>query len=253
MLQGLIDENTVKEFAHVKANQANVIEAHRKLDSLAEQLGEALEKLDNLLCPFNDTGLDFTVLRQGCDGIDQDCDKMVDECKEDQVPPSVTLRMSIPTTPFQSIGDARDFIEKYIDVSDDCAADLEVATLLVSEPTCTECIFNVTATDQRCVSEAFPGAATTTRSFTLKVDSSGPVITCGFFTPQDPYHVPGGFDPCEGLPPPFPAEGDFLHIDQDCFDDDFINVEFWYQIEVSTPKNSHIEVCCFISKPFRNM
>jgi hypothetical protein len=215
-----------------------VVEANVKLDLALVLLEEVNGKLDKLLCPFGNDGLNQTILRQGCDGIDQNCKDGVDECAEDQVFPTVRLTKSPPSTPFQSIDHARTFLDRFVDVSDDCAAVLDVEIDLTNGPDCTECVFEVTASDRRCVSEEESGAATSTETFILKVDSTGPAITCGFFLPQDPHSVPGGFDPCEGLSPPFPESGDFLHIDQNCFGQDFINVEIFYQIEVSTPQHA---------------
>jgi len=88
-------------FEYTQVNQDNIIEAHRKLDTLDGKadmtldmletldgkvdealerleilelkLDEANRKLDILLCPFGTTGLETTVIGQGCDGIDQDC------------------------------------------------------------------------------------------------------------------------------------------------------------------------------------
>lgn len=184
------------------------------------QVAIFVEKLDQLLCPYGDDGLLQTILRQGCDGIDQNCNNVIDECAEDQVFPTVRLTKSPPSTPFQSIDHARTFLDHYVEVSDDCDAVLGVDIVLTNGPGCTVCEFEVTASDLRCVGEG--GAATSTETFILKVDSTGPAITCGFFLPQDPHSVLGGFDPCEELSPPFPELGDFLHIDQKCFGQDLI-------------------------------
>jgi hypothetical protein len=218
------------------ANHDNLIEANKRLLNVTEGLTQANDSLDMLLCPFGDEGLEMTILGQGCDGIDQNCDEVTDECEEDQVPPTIRLTKSPPKTPFKLVEEARSFLDQYIQVSDDCAAKLDVDIALANGPDCTECEFLVTATDERCVS--FGGAANSTMSFVLRVDSTGPAIRCGFFLPQDQNSVPGGFDPCEGLSPPFPDEGDFLHIERSCFDNDLIDVEFWYQIEVSSRPGS---------------
>jgi len=136
--------------------------------------------------------------------------------------------------PFKSIEEAREFLECNLEISDDCAANIERMIILpVDGDTCTkECVFQVRAFDLRCVDEMEPGESETIETFTLAVDRDGPTITCGFFTPQDPHHVSPLFDPCLGLPPPPPLRDDFLHIDQNCFDGDFVDVNFWYRIEV---------------------
>jgi hypothetical protein len=226
-----------------------VLEAHRKLDNTTELLEEALEKLDTitelikeandkldrLLCPFRIEPLPlFVVLGQGCDGVDQNCNNRTDECVEDNVPPSIMLKHPIPTTAFQSIGAARIFLEDNLEVSDDCAANLVTDISLMDDAACNNCTFAVTVNDQRCIikPDNERGLATGSRIFVLPVDSIPPVIACGFFTPQDAEHVSGGFDPSLGLSPHFPEEGDFLHVDAKHFDKEFIDVAFWYQIEV---------------------
>jgi hypothetical protein len=214
---------------------AKLDEANAKLDEANAKLDEANAKLDDLLCPFNSTGLNVTVLGQGCDAVDQDCDGIVDECEEDQVPPMVRLLHPPPEKPFPSIAAARTFVENNLDVSDDCAADL---TVVVADPVdadmCTkECAFVVTATNEQCIGMTPPGVATGTATFVLSVDRDAPVITCGFFTSQDPHHVSADFDPCAGQSPPFPGPGESLHLDRECFEQDLVDVEFWFQIEVS--------------------
>lgn len=226
----LIEQNAKNDgnaFDNIVITSDNVILANEKLD-------EALKSLRALQCPFENQ-TPFTVLGQGCDGVNQDCDsdELVDECDEDKVPPTIILKHPPPTKPFQSVLQATSFLNDNIQVSDDCAAILTTAIALASEPDCTNCIFSVTATDQRCKDDASAPAAKSVKSFSLNVDSVAPAITCGFFFPQDPFHVIGGFDPCQGLSPPFPPAGDFLHIDRNCFGKDLIDVKFWYQIEVS--------------------
>jgi len=212
-------------------NEENLIEAHRKLDAIAQDLKEANEKLDKLLCPWGNEGPDFTVIGAGCDGIDQDCNGKVDDCNEDNVAPSIELKNCTPVLPFKSIEEAIAYLTANIQVTDDCATDISTSITLLSELNCCECTFQVTATDQRCTGQN--PMANASKNFILKVDSKAPVITCGFFTQQDPHHVSGGFDPCAGLPVPYPGTDDPLHIDRDCFAQDHVNAAFWYQIEVS--------------------
>jgi hypothetical protein len=188
-----------------------------------------LLEVDDPTCPFGLWGLNETILRQGCDGIDQNCDHVVDECAEDQVPPTIRLTQPPPTIPFLTVEEAGLFIDAYLVVSDDCAAALDIDVQDQGAGT-----FAVTVSDPRCVDEE-GGAPTTTETILMEVDETAPAITCGFFLPQHPYHVSGGFDPCEGSSPPFPKAGEFLHIDHDCNGQDLIDVEIFYQIEVSSP------------------
>jgi hypothetical protein len=157
------------------------------------------QKLDKLLCPFGPDGATFTALRQGCDGVDQDCNGVVDECSEDKVPPSLTLRTPIPDKSFRSTDEARQFLQENVIISDDCAAEFQTSFVLLSEPNCCDCEFQVTTADERCVNENTPGA-TANINFIVKVDSAAPVVNCEFFVQQDPFHVSGGFDPCGDLP-----------------------------------------------------
>jgi hypothetical protein len=203
------------------------------LKGIKDGVDQANEKLDRLLCPFGpEPGALFTVLGQGCDATDQNCNNVTDECAEDKVPPSIALKVPPPAIPFKSTDDALAFLSENVIVSDDCAVKFLTSFALLSEPNCCDCQFQVTADDERCVNDNAPGMATASRSFLLKVDSAAPVITCGFFTQQDPFHVSGGFDPCGGLPVPFPGENDPLHIDQACFGQGLLDVALWYQIEV---------------------
>ncbi|KAG7365568.1 hypothetical protein IV203_038772 [Nitzschia inconspicua] len=248
------DSNGAIEFEYTETTHDNVIEAHRKLDSIRrgvdeanvkldeairkldsiqEGLNEANQKLDELLCPFEGVP-EFTVLGQGCDTIDQNCNGVRDECAEDKVPPTIELKVPLPDTPFKSNIDALAFLSTNVIVSDDCAVKFQTdfQLLTVSDVDCCDCEFQVTTEDERCVNDNNPGtAATASRTFLLKVDRAAPVISCGFFTQQDPLHVAQGFDACEDLPVPFPGDNDPLHVDQACFGQGLFDVRLWYQIE----------------------
>jgi exonuclease VII small subunit len=239
--------NTKLDQANTKLDEANakLDEANAKLDAANAKLDEALVKLDrtidllnDILCPFKKNGVDFTVLGQGCDGEDQDCNQKVDECDEDKVPPTITLTQKPPEI-FKSIEEATMFLEEYLDASDDCAAVLDVSIEPPADPACCECTFRVTVADRRCSLEGTE-ASTVTETFILNVAARNPpIVTCGFFSPQDPNHVSAEFDPCAGVSPPFPPQFDPLHIDQNCFEETLIDVNFWYQIGVSIrPKKS---------------
>ena len=220
--------------ANVKLDQANekLNQANAKLDQVNAKLDQANQKLDDLLCPFGPDGAAFNALRQGCDAVDQDCNGVVDECAEDKVPPSLTLQTPIPDKPFKSTDEALQFLQENVIVSDDCAVEFGTAFELLSEPSCCDCEFQVTTVDARCINENTPGA-TANRKFIVKVDSAAPVINCGFFVQQDPFHVSGGFDPCGDLPVPFPGANDPLHIDKSSVGQGLFDVGLWYQIEVS--------------------
>jgi uncharacterized coiled-coil DUF342 family protein len=67
--------------ANAKLDQANakLDQANAKLDQVNAKLDKANQKLDELLCPFGPGGATFTALCQGYDGVDQDCNGVVDE------------------------------------------------------------------------------------------------------------------------------------------------------------------------------
>ena len=206
--------------------------ANAKLDQANAKLDQANQKLDEILCPFGPGGATFNALRQGCDGVDQDCNAVVDECAEDKVPPSLTLQTPIPDKPFKSTDEACRFLQENVIVSDDCAVEFVTEIGLPSDLSCCDCEFQVTTADARCVNENTPGA-TANRIFIVKVDRAAPVIDCGFFVQQDPFHVSGGFNPCGDLPVPFPGVNDPLHIDKSSVGQGLFKVGLWYQIEVS--------------------
>jgi exonuclease VII small subunit len=219
--------------ANEELDQANekLDQANQKLDQANQKLDQANEKLDDLLCPFGPGGATFTALRQGCDAIDQDCNKVFDECAEDKVPPLLTLQTSIPDKPFKSIEEARQFLQENVVESDDCAVEFSTQIVLQSEPNCCDCVFQVDTADVRCVNDNAPGSATASRNFVVKVDSAAPVINCGFFVQQDAFHVSDGFDVCAGLTLPFPGDNDPLHIDKNTIGEGLFNVGLWYQVD----------------------
>jgi len=212
----------MKHFTYSRTNYFNIRTAH--------------DKLDQIRCPFGPPPLDFITLGQGCDAVDQNCDCDPDDCSEDKVPPTIELREPIPTTPFKSVEEATTFLVEAIQTSDDCAFDLQTDIELLSEATCKEeCIFQVTVFDARCVDAVpppppdTPGEPITQKNFTIMVDSTPAEIECGFYTPQDKHHVLGGWHPqCPHASPPYPE-------DFDEFENELINVQFWYHIEVSSP------------------
>ncbi|KAL3781568.1 hypothetical protein ACHAW5_002577 [Stephanodiscus triporus] len=223
-LMEIIDEKLNQANAKLDQANAKLDQANAKLDQANAKLDQANAKLDDLLCPFGPEGATFTALRQGCDAIDQNCDGVVDECTEDKVPPSLTLRTPIPDKSFKSTDEARQFLQENVIASDDCAAEFQTEIQLQNGPDCCDCVFRVRTADVRC-------GATADRTFIVKVDSDAPVISCGFFVQQDPIHVLGGFDLCGGQPVPFPGVNDPLHIDKSYVGQGLFNVGLWYQIE----------------------
>ena len=93
--------------------------------------------------------------------------------------------------------------------------------------------------DQRCVNATSPplpdtpGEPTAEEDFVLEVDSTPAEIRCGFFLPQDGNHVQGNLTSSFCETSSYPEEGDILHIDSRNFENEMIDLNFWYQIEVS--------------------
>ena len=156
-----------------------MIEAHLKLDILQgavamvqegiEEVQEAVamvqEGINMLLCPFGTTGLDRVSRGQGCDGVDQDCDGVVDECIEDQTALEICLNKD-PPKPFRSVEEAVAFLESNLKVTDDCSVQFSPPNIVLLSEDKKECeaIFSVTVTDLRCPDNP---TATTTETFLL--------------------------------------------------------------------------------------
>ena len=138
-----------------------------------------------------------------------------------------------PIKLFQHVAQAISFLHANTEVSNDCTAILtKVITLVASEPDGTNCDFTDTATEACCKDNATTTAADAVKSFCVNVDRMAPSITCGFFSPQNPFHFIDRFYPCLSTSPPFPPEGNLLHIDRNSFDNKLIDVKVWYQIEM---------------------
>lgn len=202
---------------------------------------ETLQKVDSLICPYGNDGLQFSLLGQGCDGIDNNCDAWpnaeVDECEEDQVPPEIKLNSNLPSTPFQSNDEARKFLEENISTSDDCVPSnlLQISQPVLVDTNGKERTFRVTVIDPRCIAER-TAASTNTQDFIATVDSAGPLVTCGFFKQQhENYVMDENFIPGV-MAPPYPDEAlnDILHVDYRRDTIPLLDVKLWYHIEDNT-------------------
>ena len=120
------------------------------------------------------------IIGSGCDGKDQNCDKIVDDCDEDRTKPILLLKSElIPETPFRSDADAIRYLKDSVIASDDCALSLVVNVTKDQDNSNSELsTFVVSASDPRC--EGSSRFATESKSFTVKVDTADPVVTCGF-------------------------------------------------------------------------
>jgi hypothetical protein len=228
----------------IKANYIATKAALGKINLVYSKVSEIEKKVGDwskLACPFGKTGLKNKLQRQGCDGIDQNCNGKVDECEEDQVHPTIKLTQPMPTTPFVDIKSARDFLEQSINVMDDCAAEIDVDIVLLDDPLCSSCNFSVLASDKRCddvfhATGLYHAPAYSQQVFVLPVLSKkkGPLsIKCGFSNPNDKKHVKdGSFDSCKKHIFPHKQHGESLHIDETVFKRK-VDVGLWYDIDVS--------------------
>ena len=221
----------------------------------------------------------------GCDGFDNDCDSiflaeifphdivtddsfnvnirdgLVDECDEDQVPPTIMLLREIPEE-FENENEGRAWFENSDNVgyTDDCASQLSMETK-VSQRSVNQFEIVITVEDQRCrligdtvrteivntatndstpvnnvvVNSAGAYRASRTFVFTTK-DTEPPKVTCGFTKRQHERFVqnqPDGYVPGGSIPAPFPGPGEPLHIDSIVDGNGLVDIGLIYNAEVS--------------------
>ena len=194
-----------------------------------ENITEENQKyLEFLSCRFGENPPVF--VGAGCDGLDNDCDSdilngiiRVDECDEDQVPPTLELSKDPPATFFSQEEGVAWFMENTA-VSDDCVPQARLlktlvesnvqgqVTIRVDDTRCSETIVPVrqrALVDGRSLQVDGPGEPTTTRTFFFVVDGEAPTVTCGFG-----------------------AGGNPLVIDRFEVNRDLVDVQFWFNIAV---------------------
>jgi len=229
------------------------------VDNIEETVDENRIFVEFLWCPYTQEQQDGTTLiGQGCDTMDNNCNsdilvnpqkKRVDECAEDQVPPTLTIRKEVPPVGFTSYEEARQFFEDNVEASDDCVSNLEVEISdILGGPRSFE--ITVRAFDPVCSVIGPPNylegeklaAFETIRTFEFIIDGTGPTIKCGFDKRQDLFHVNDPeFEPDCATAPPFPSGGreDPLHITAES---DLVDVEFWYQITDESQEEKKLSV-----------
>lgn len=163
--------------------------------------------------------------KAGCDGQDTNCDRIIDDCYEDHIKPSIELNHQlIPSAPFASQQDAEAFLLKHMVVSDDCSKNLSTSISL-NRTKGVESYFLVETFDRRCV--GLTENATQEKLIALPVDAEAPRVSCGFFVPQNPEG--NFFRKTKDLR--FPREGELLVIDPKRFFSSHVDVQFWHTIE----------------------
>lgn len=114
----------------------------------------------------------------GCDGIDSNCNKLVDECDEDIIAPTMDISAAVQHCSsteseiwFPSRNDAEQCVQKTLDVIDDCQ---EIqSTDISSDGNCANAEVNVTATDG-C------GNTSPIASIPVQIDGTAPEVSCSF-------------------------------------------------------------------------
>jgi len=175
--------------------------------------------LDFLASPFSgDDGTERMIafFGAGCDNTDNDSDstildtfginrtpqpivKRIDECDEDLVPPTIILVKDPPAT-FQSQEEGETWFMENTVVLDDCAPLARLNKFTI--PSTTGQV-TIKVVDTRCENMSIetaevdgisrvvdgPGEPSATKTFTFVIDGNPPIITCGFFKPQDDNYV----------------------------------------------------------------
>ena len=230
--------------AEVDENQLYLLDTlDPKIDQIDKVVDENQLYLQFIACRYEEQ---VKFLGNGCDGIDNDCDSVivaeigdgspnvqVDECDEDQIPPTITLAREIPAT-FLSLDEAKEWFEKNVIASDDCVPSDRLVMEITGQESEGVGTITVQVDDNRCFNEASrkltidgnvvsingPGEPSTTETFTIFIDGTAPQVTCGFNKPQDA-NFDGGDDT-------------LLFIDRYNERRDIVNVQFFYNIEVRT-------------------
>ena len=130
----------------------------------------------------------------GCDGLDQDQDGISDNCEEDFTPPELVIpsgmglvrsgkteaNQIVSNQVFKSDEDATSHLKTILGVSDDCApaSSLELDLTIVDDSSKDSCTSTVRAKPVH-MCDGFATAGTE-RSFDVHVDTTPPVVTCGF-------------------------------------------------------------------------
>jgi hypothetical protein len=203
---------------------------------------------------------------------------LIDECDEDQIPPTITLKRDPPKT-FKDIDEVTQWYENEdnLQFADDCAGP---PALILSTSIEVGNRITVRVVDTRCSPETLgpdrlervndknlnvvegvivdtSGAYFVERSFKFVLaDLEPPVVSCGFHKRQDIMHVvnpPPGFVYDGSMIPPYPRNNldEPLHIDARNEDgQDLVDIKLVYNITVSflIYFNFNIFVNCFVTK-----
>lgn len=170
---------------------------------------------------------------QGCNGVDDNCDGVIDDCTEDLSPPDITMKESVLTSSYKdteniihenilfveepafgSFDNAKNFLIDNIKAEDDCAGGLDIE---ISGPhgSCENAMLIVNASDPRCAESN--SIQTALKGIVFRVDNTPPSVFAGFDHEPDPEF--------------YDDDGAFLHVRESI--QNFENIGFWYNVTVS--------------------
>jgi hypothetical protein len=129
--------------------------------------------------------VDKPKLGHGCDGIDNNCDFVRDDCSEDQFPPTIDAKLAVDTcsalgTIFPDIATAQACVEKRVSAQDDC---LPVNLSYHSTDGTDACnaIIHVTATATGCETERNTEQYDVSKTTVpVRFDGVAPTVMCSF-------------------------------------------------------------------------
>lgn len=140
----------------------------------------------NMVSIYNATRcLNATAPRKhhGCNGMDENCNLIVDECEEDTFAPDITLDVDLLASApvFSSFAAASAFAANVVKSAiDDCTPSVTITSPALSG-TCNAVTARINATDQ-CGNMA-------STAFNLSVDTTPPTVTCDVGIPQLTYYL----------------------------------------------------------------
>jgi hypothetical protein len=179
----------------------------------------------------------------GCDDLDQDREKGVDNCEEDLYPPGLSFPASLDRNIvcpdnvdlclkeyFQSQDDAEAFISAALQGIDDCAGPIDIRKDFLRLGECGETKFEVTPVQTFPESSDCYGVELPGKNMTVMVglDDRGPGVTCGFLPDPSISSISSS------------ADGKTLFIQEASAD--FVDTTFYFDIEENCPGDVEVEV-----------
>jgi len=219
--------------------------------TVSQTVGAIEDKIDAFGKPFIGarllrSGEDVVFRGDGCDGVDNNNNDMVDECAEDTSPPVVTVDGTIPDS-FESVTEANEWFHANLLGTDDCAVDVDlqfVSNFTQVEDT-NQYVITVKAVDCRCESIGEGAFESSERTFTITIDGDAPVVTCGFDKEQDPLYINSPIENPNGTAALIPTGtfDDPLFISYETEQADLVDVGLSYNVtDASDIDNVRIKV-----------